>query len=294
MLNFSMRFLLLFPFSALLLFGSCTKREERLIPGNIAPPDNTIPNSLKVNFINKLYIGLLGREPETAEFELAKNSLDASNFSKASRASLVNTVLGNSIFYDREYEIMRGDLLNSTDTSQINDMIETFQFLLTSPSYMEQWPLIQIELDKLIILKNAPSDLKNGIISIKKMQEIGCNNFFFDNINMGSTNFVIATFQHLLLRNPTAFETQEGVKLVDGFSGTLFLNTGNSKTNYFSIFFNSSDYCEGQVKLLFTRFLFRLPKSEEAVYFTNLYKAEFDYKQLIKEILITDEYANIN
>lgn len=289
-----MRFLLLFSLSALLLTASCTKREERLIPGNIAPPDYTIPNSLKVNFINKLYIGLLGREPENDEFEVAKEMLDASNFSKASRASLVDIVLGNSIFYDREYEIMRGDLLNSTDTLQINDMIGTFQFLLSSPAYEEQWPVIQVELDKLILLKNAPSDLKNGSISIKKMQEIGCNNFFFDNINMGSTNFVIATFQHLLLRNPTAFETEEGVKLVEGFSGTLFLNTGNSKSNYFTIFFNSSDYCEGQVKLLFTRFLFRLPKSEEAVYFTNLYKTEFDYKQLIKEILITDEYANIN
>jgi hypothetical protein len=294
MSSFTLRFLSIFALTALLLFGSCSKREERLIPGNIAPPDYTIPNSLKVNFINKLYIGLLGREPENAEFEVAKDMLDASNFSKASRGSLIDIVLDNSIFYDREYEIMRSDLLNSTDTLQINDMIGTFQFLLSSPAYEEQWPVIQVELDKLILLKNAPSDLKNGSISIKKMQEIGCNNFFFDNINMGSTNFVIATFQHLLLRNPTAFETEEGVKLVEGFSGTLFLNTGNSKSNYFSIFFNSSDYCEGQVKLLFTRFLFRLPKSEEAVYFTNLYKTEFDYKQLIKEILITDEYANIN
>jgi hypothetical protein len=281
--------------SILFLFlVSCDKKEEKIIPGNIPPPDYTIPNSLKVNFINKLYIGLLGREPETDEYTAAKNLLDNSNFSQVSRATLIDTVLNNEVFYDREYELMRSDLLNSTDTVQINDMIETFQFLLSSPAYMEQWPLIQIELDKLIILKNAPSDLKSGSISIKKMQEIGCNNFFFDNINMGSTNFVIATFQHLLLRNPTAFETEEGVKLVEGFSGTLFLNTGDSKTDYFSIFFNSSDYCEGQVKLLFTRFLFRLPKSEEAVYYTNLYKSAFDYKKLLKEILITDEYANIN
>jgi hypothetical protein len=289
-----MRFLLLFSLSALFLFGSCTKREEKLVPGNIAPPDYTIPNSLKVNFINKLYIGLLGREPETNEFEAAKNLLDASNFSKASRASLVDTVLNNSIFYDREYEIMRSDLLNSTDTLEINDMIGTLQFLLSSPAYMEDWPVIQIELDKLILLKNVPDNLKNGSISIRKMQEIGCNNLFFDQINMGSTNFVIATFQHLLLRNPTAFETEEGVKLVDEFSGTLFLKTGNSKTDYFSIFFNSSDYCEGQVKLIFTRFLFRLPTTEEAVYYTNLYKSQFNYKQLIKEILTTDEYANAN
>lgn len=294
MRNFSMRFLLLFSLSALFLFGSCTKREEKLVPGNIAPPDYTIPNSLKVNFINKLYIGLLGREPETNEFEAAKNLLDASNFSKASRASLVDTVLNNSIFYDREYEIMRSDLLNSTDTLEINDMIGTLQFLLSSPAYMEDWPVIQIELDKLILLKNVPDNLKNGSISIRKMQEIGCNNLFFDQINMGSTNFVIATFQHLLLRNPTAFETEEGVKLVDEFSGTLFLKTGNSKTDYFSIFFNSSDYCEGQVKLIFTRFLFRLPTTEEAVYYTNLYKSQFNYKQLIKEILTTDEYANAN
>jgi hypothetical protein len=281
-------------FVTIILLGSCTKREERIIPGNIAPPDNTIPNSLKINFINKLYISLLGREPETAEYEAAKTSLDTSNFSKSSRSSLIETVLENPVFYEREYELMRSDLLNSTDTLQINDMIGAFLFLLASPAYEAQWPIIQIELDKLLLLKNVPLNLKNGNISIREMQQIGCNNFFFDNINMGSANFVIATFQHLLLRNPTAFESQEGIKLVDGFSGTLFLNTGNSKTDYFNIFFNSSDYCEGQVKLLFTRFLFRLPNSEEAVFYTNLYKQQFDYKNLVKEILSLDEYAKSN
>jgi len=278
----------------LLLIAGCTKKEERIVPGNIAPPDYTIPNSLKINFINKLYIGLLGREPEATELSAAKTLLNAANFSKTSRAILIETVLSNSIFYDREYELMRSDLLNSTDTIEVNDFIETLEIFLSSPDYEAQWPAIQAELDKLILLKNVPENLKNGNISIRKMQEIGCNNFFFDQINMGSLNFVIATFQHLLLRNPTAFESEEGVKLTDGFSGTLFLNTGNSKADYFSIFFNSSDYCEGQVKLLFTRFLFRLPTSEEAVYFTNLFKAEFNYKNLIKEILSTDEYATNN
>jgi hypothetical protein len=281
-------------FIVVLISGSCTKHEEKVIPGNIAPPDNTIPNSKKVNFINKLYIGLLGREPDNTEFDAAKTSLDAANFSQLSREDLIGSVLDNQDFYDREFDIMRSDLLNSTDTLQINDMIGTFLFLLSSPAYESQWPLIQTELDRLLVLKNCVSNLKNGNISIREMQRIGCDNFFFDQINMGALNFVIATFQHLLLRNPTEFESEEGVKLVNGFSGTLFLNTGNTKTDYFNIFFNSPEYCEGQVKLIFTRFLFRLPNSEESAYYTNLYKSDFDYKKLIKEILKTDEYANLN
>jgi hypothetical protein len=282
------------PFFLGLLLFSCTKKEEKLISGNTPPPDGTIPSSLRVSFINKSYIGLLGREPDASEFSSAQLQLESNNFSKESRKALINTILTNESFYDREFELYGNDLLNSTDTIAIHDMIFTFEFLLTSPAYMEQWPLIQIELDRLIALRDVPAGLKNGTVSIIEMQRRCIDNYFFDQINMGSLNFVIACFQHLLLRNPTEFEKTEGVKIVDGFSGILFLEIAESKVQFEDIFFASDDYYEGQVKLLFFRFLFRQPNSEEAAYYSTQYKSDNNFKALIAELLSTGEYAGLN
>jgi hypothetical protein len=277
-----------------LLLISCTQKEEKLITGNTPPPDGTIPTSLRVSFINKSFIGLLGREPDASEFTSAQTQLESSNFSEESRKALITSILTNEEFYDREFELYGKDLLNGTDTIAIEEMIQTFDFLLSSPAYMEQWPLIQIELDRLIAVRDVPTGLKNGTISIIEMQRRCVDNYFFDQINMGSLNFVIACFQHLLLRNPTEFEKSEGVKIVDGFNGILFLEVADSKAQFQEVFFASDDYYEGQVKLLFYRFFFRQPNSEEAAYYTTRYKSANNYKALISELLSSSEYAGLN
>ncbi len=282
-----------FIFSGILLISACNKKEEKLITGNKPPPDNTIPSSLQVGFINKAYISILGREPDTDEFNSAKSILDQTQFSENSRKNVISQILTNDEFYDREFEIYRNDLLNSTDTIQITDMINTFEFLLTSPAYEAQWPFIQIELTRLQALRAVPMGLRNGTVTLKEMHKRCVDNYFFDQINMGSLNFVIATFQHLLLRNPTEFEKSEGVKIIDGFNGILFLQIAQSKNEYESIFFNSDAYYEGQIKLSFYRFLLRLPTSEETAYYTNKLKANSDYKSILAEILSSDEFAGL-
>jgi predicted ABC-type exoprotein transport system permease subunit len=107
-------------------------------------------------------------------------------------------------------------------------------------------------------------------------------------------NFVIATYQLFLLRNPTEFEKTEGVKIVDGFTGVLFLQEANSKDQYLDIFLNSTDYAEGQVKQMFNRFLFRSPNTEESVFYTQILKQNLDFKNLLVNILKTNEYAGID
>jgi hypothetical protein len=277
-----------------MILVGCTKTEEQVISSNKPPPDKTIPGVQKINFINKTYIGLLGREPDQSEFDQAKSILDQTDFSEAGRNILLDSILVNDEFYYREYELTVNDLLNGLDTFQINDNINTLVYLLTLPSYEPQWPLITSELNRLVRLKQAPFSVRDGSISIKEMQRRCVDNLFFDQINMGSLNFVIATFQHLLLRNPTSYESEEGVKIVDGINGILFLRIGDSKTKYLELFFSSGDYYEGQVKLLFNRFYFRSPNSEESARYTELYKSTGNYVTLLKALLSTSEFAGIN
>ena len=47
---------------------SCDKTEEVYIEGNVAPPDETIENVIIENYLNKLYISLLGRKATDEEF----------------------------------------------------------------------------------------------------------------------------------------------------------------------------------------------------------------------------------
>ena len=276
-----------------LLILSCNKTEEKIIPDNNPPADNTIPASLRINFINKVYISLIGREPETAEFNAADLTLRNSNFSSASRKTIVQEILNQDAFLDREFEIYRNDLISGVDTAEISELITTFEFLLTNSTYMQQWPLIEIEKARLISLRNVGSELKNGTISLIEMQRRCVDNFYFDQLNMGSLNFVIACFQNLLLRNPTQFEQTEGVKMLDGFNGILFLQTGESKAQFQQIFFQSDDYFAGQIKLNYLRFMLRLPTSEEEVFYSSRLKSDGNIKTILIDLLSSDEYAGI-
>ena len=278
---------------SLLVLFSCKKTEEKIIPGNTPPPDYTQPESLRRNFITKSYIGLIWRESSDEEFNSAKSILDNGNFDANSRRSVINEILSKDEFYSREFEIARINLLNGLDTLQIRDFINTFEYLLTLPSFEDQWPLIETELARTYNLQNSEIDLLNGSASIAEVHRRCLDNNFYDQINMGSLNFVIACFQNLLLRNPTTYEAEQGVSMIDGFNAILFLQAGQSKRDFQDIFISSDDYFEGQVQLIFNRFLFRLPNSEEMSGYADSYRNSQDYKALLSEILSSDEYAGL-
>ncbi|MEZ5174481.1 MAG: hypothetical protein R2850_13495 [Bacteroidia bacterium] len=278
---------------SLVLFASCTKTEEKIITGNEPPPDQTLPQGLRSSFVTKAYIGLLGREADQSEYDAAINELNTGNFSKSSRRSVITSILESDDFYSREFELGRINLLNGLDTLQVRDFINTFEYLLTLPAYEAQWPVIETELVKLYDLQSCVQDLRSGAIEFREMNRRCIDNNFYDQINMGSLNFVLACFQNLLLRNPTEFELEQGIRMVDGFNGVVFLEAGNSKREFEDLFIASRDYAEGQVKILFNRFLFRVPNSEEMTGLAEEYQQNNNYKNLITKILETDEYAGL-
>lgn len=277
------------------IWASCKKTEYKTneVGGNTAPPDPTIANVIKENYINKLYISVLGREPETNEFASAKNILDSTNLSKSGRELVIDLVFADQQYYPNQYNIARANLLNNLDTAEITQRIAVYNALLQSTTYQYIWPYLQAELPKLVALKNIPSDLLSNTITIKGMQQRVIFNSFYDDLNMGTENFVVSMFQHFLNRYPTTAELSNGKNMVDGFNSTLFFEAGNSKDDFIRIFFSSSDYYEGQVTELYTRYLFRKPSSEEAQAGSSIYKATDNYKSLQKSILASDEFAGL-
>ncbi|HRH02843.1 MAG TPA: hypothetical protein PLN13_10905 [Bacteroidia bacterium] len=284
---------ILFLLIGCMAFLSCKKTEEVIIPNNTSPTDHTISELTKKNYINKVYISVLGREPSTAELNTDLAVLNSGNFSSNSRAVFLDAVLNKQGYSFRNWIIASNELLNATDTSEIRMYIAIYTSLLSNTSFQNLWPVIEIEIHKLQLMYNVPGALQADSLDIIGMHKRCVFNYFYDQINMGTSNFVTATFQNFLNRYPTDAELENAINMVDGFNASLFLETGNSKSDFITIFFNSDNYFEGQVRALFIRYLFRAPNSAEMTDLSLKYKADKNYKLLQKRILLLDEYVGI-
>lgn len=283
----------LFGLLILCFFTACKKTEEITISNNTTPTDNTISALTKKNYINKVYISVLGREPSESELLSDLNLLNSGNFSSEKRNQFLDAVLIKPGYYYRNWIIASTELLNATDTAEVSLNIAIFSSLLTNTSFQSIWPVLEVEIHKLKLLRNIPAALEGDSLDIIGMHKRVVYNYFYDQINMGSSNFVTATFQNFLYRYPSESELSNAITMVDGFNSALFLQTGNSKTDFIELFFNSNNYFEGQVRALFTRYLFRQPNSAEMTSFSIQYKASKDYKALQRRILSMDEYVGI-
>ncbi len=250
-------------YSFLLIAGflilSCTKTEVETVTNNVAPPDHTIESVTIENYITRTYILTLGREPGTIEFETAINLLSAGGVDSTSRAEFLNTVFSNAGYLPQVYAQNKIDLLNNADTAEFSNWIAVFEFLLLDSANVIQFPILHYEIDRMTALQSAYSDFINGNIDLGELHRRMCNNYIYDQINMGSANFVISTFQHLINRNPTSAEQNSGVSMVDGSNSVLFLQAGATKTDYLYILTHSNNYYEAQVVFLYQKYLNRDP-----------------------------------
>src|SRR5439155_24666436 len=129
-----------------------------------------------------------------------------------------------------------------------------------------------------------PNDLKTHQLDISHLHSRCANNYFYDQINMGTDNFVTSCFQHFLNRYPTTYELTQSKNIVDGVvPGILFLQSGQGKPDFLNIFFNSLNYDEGLVTTLYRRFLLRAPASIEMGNATEKFQQTHNYEQIQKD-----------
>lgn len=274
------------------VFGlSCTKKENVYVPDNEAPPDTSI-STLKIEaYVNRCFISLLGRKPDDNELASAVQTLRDSSLSSGSRKLVLDGILNREEFLIKTYLNDGILLLNTWDTALYSFYLGQVQSLRQDPNNAANYAAYDTIIIGLQRLLAIPTDLLAGNISISTMHNRMVNNFVYDEINMGSENYVRSMFDHFLLRYPTTSELTEGVKMVDGFESVVFLANGESKYDFNTIFFNTRAYYEGQVRWAFQRFLYRDANTEELVYYTDLYSQNGDQKTFFRELLSTNEYA---
>ena len=286
------------PFVLLLFFIlSCSKTELQVkdvgINGNVPPPDHTIDSSEISIYINKAYINLTGREPSPAEKSDALSVLRQHNFSTDDRRQFVNTLFAKDEYLSNLYNVANNEFLRSLDSSEIELTIFQLNYLLSQPQNAPFYGYLHFELYRIDTLKTVMDLMRASSMDYRGMLSRMTNNYFYDQINMGSENFVVSTYQNFLFRYPSNAELLAGKTMVDGNTSTVFLKTGKSKYDYIHIFFDTDDYYEGQVRFIFKKYLFREPLSAEIYLYSAIYKNSNDYRELQRAVYTSDEYAGI-
>lgn len=268
---------------------SCEREVLNPIDGNSPPVDPTVSYEQRNQYIERVYITLLGRKPTDIEHTQARLIIDLNPLDTAQRGAFVRSLQALRKADVQRWTEVRGELLEGTDTAEISRNIMSL-VLLQQGAPPEQKPLYQAEIDRLSRIEYAADSLHADAYSMVELHRHAVDNLIYDDINMGTENFVVSVFDHFLYRYPTQVELAAGKRIVEGFQDVLFLQMGQGKSDFLDIFFSSAAYREGQVRYVFTNYLFREPTSSELMQFQSEFDQTNNFETLQRAMIITDEY----
>ncbi|HOY27850.1 MAG TPA: hypothetical protein PLR96_02680 [Flavobacteriales bacterium] len=290
-----------------LLLTSCNKDRE-VVPDNQAPDHFGVPTVITENYVNRLFIDLLGREPLDVEMQAEVAALESAGLSSASRIALVDKLMMSTAaladdssyrnkYHTRQYELFKSLCLEGASDEVIDGFIANAQQQALDDSLSGNGAGLNAAnsaLGRLLAVKRSRTEYRDGLITINEVMRRMLLNAVYDEINMNSFNYVNATFDNLLGRFPTNAEFTVAYAMVDaGQAGLLFGQSGQNKGDYAAILTSSAEGHEGLIGWCYRTFLGRAPSSAEVFALLPGFLVDHDLKRVQRSILITDEYANI-
>ena len=290
----------------LLMFVSCSK-EDVLVPDNQPPNYEGIPLIKIQNFVNRLYIDLLAREPLDAEMAHSVQELQLAKLAPEARLNLVIQLQTDTAFivgdtsYQRAYiqnlyNQAKARTMEGSSDGEIQQDAGIFLNAAYKDSLVGNWEGFvknKSAAERLLTVIRGRSEFQFGQITYDRLFARCVNNSIYDKINMNTVNFVNATFDNLLWRYPTKAELLEGFNMIEyNLPGTIFGKLGTNKDDYVEILTNSREMFEGLIIWSYQQLLARRPTSEETGALLQDFAGHRDIRLIQQKILITDEYAN--
>ncbi len=292
--------------SLLLAFLFSCKKDDDVIPNNNAPYYSEVPTILLENYVNRIYIDLIGREPLDIEMEQDVQYLRDADVSQESRNDLLyklqndtNYVEGDSsykfVYYHRIYGMLKARLLEGVSNSYIgqdlNNWYNAYQDALAAGDILSaNKKLLQYNILNDVLLSEL--QYYNGEIEINEMHRRMIYNSVYDNIHMNTFNYVNAAFDNLLFRFPTQYEfSQTYTMLQDNTSQIVLGSSGNNKEDFSYIITNTREFYEGIIIWSYQTLLARMPTVQELDYLMQVFYIDHDFQWVQRQIMKDDEYA---
>ena len=290
----------------MLLFFSC-KRDPEIILDNEAPYYGEIPTILLENYVNRLYIDLIGREPLDDEMLNDVQYLRDANVTIESRDSLIYKlqfdtayVEGDSsykfAYFHRTYEMLKVRLLEGASNAYISQDLGNWWNGYVNDSLNNDLLSANKKLLEFNILNavlESELDYYHGEIGINEVHRRMIYNSVYDKINMNTFNFINAAFDNLLYRYPTQFEfDQTYIMINDNTSQVVLGASGNNKQDFTNIICNSRGFYEGVIIWNYRTLLARDPSAQELDFLMQNLYVDHDMQWVQRRIMETDEYAH--
>ena len=283
------------------------KKDADIISNNNAPYYAEIPTILLENYVNRIYIDLIGREPLDNEMLNDVQYLRDADITLESRDSLIyklqfdtTFVEGDSsykfAYFHRMYDMVKVRLLEGASNAYIEqDLYVYYQSYVVDSvnGNMLDANKKLLEYHKLNNVLIAELQYYNGIIEINEMHRRMIYNSVYDNINMNTFNFINATFDNLLFRFPTQYEFDEVYKMIEDNTAQIVLgSSGNNKENFSYIICTSREFYEGVIIWAYGTLLAREPSTQEIDILMQSFYQDHDFQWVQRQIMKTDEYAH--
>ncbi|MBO6517662.1 MAG: hypothetical protein JJ975_14040 [Bacteroidia bacterium] len=286
---------------------SCKETEDRTIENNTALGPHRISTIKIEGYVNRLFIDLVGRSPLETELARETNFLKDAQLSVTAREELIvklqsdtTEVIGDSsyaiAYNQRLYDIMKSRMLEGAEDGEFSALASNARFTLNKArlngdSIGVYKAMEKIERNMAVI--NGKRELRKGNITINQLFARMMDNEIYDEINMNTFNFVNASFDDLFFRFPSQNEFDIAYAIIaNNEPGGLFGGFASTKKGYCQLLTESDEFYEGLIQWTYNTLLARSATTQEVVnHFENLVLTG-DFKQLQKEILRTDEYAD--
>ncbi|MCC6599376.1 MAG: hypothetical protein IT223_01730 [Crocinitomicaceae bacterium] len=293
---------------AFILF-SCKKQEEVLYSGNEIAPYNGVSTILVENYVNRLFIDLIGREPTDDEMEGEVAALRQGGLSISSRASLVNKLMFGSnspigggsytaSYFRKFYDDQKGRYLEGASEASIDEIFYTLMAVAQLDSLngnMLGYELTMLEANKMKAVKDSREELQLGTIKVDEMCRRMMFNNLYDEINMNTFNFINASFDNTYFRYPTDAELTSCFNPIESNqSGVLFGQAISNKQEYLQVLTANAEFAEGMIRWVYKALLSREATSPEVFNLLDEFNNGNNTQEVQKHILTGDEYAGFN
>lgn len=290
----------------LIVVSSC-KKDILVIDDNNPPVYSAIPTVLIENYINRIYIDLIGREPLDSEMLIDVQYLRNNDVSIESRDSLIYKLQFDTLYiegdesyqlayFHRIYDMVKVRLIEGASNGDISFYMSNhyadYEVDSVAGNLIEAQKHL-LKYYRLSAIIDSELDYYNNIIDIKEMHKRMIYNSIYDQINMNTFNFVNAAFDNLLFRYPTQNEFNNSYFMIeDNQPFTIFGYSGSNKLDFTNLICDSREFYEGIIQWTYLTMLARIPTSIERDFLMNDFYITTDFQKLQRFIMTTDEYAH--
>ena len=272
------------------LLASCGR--DTIVPVDNLPVDSTITQIELENYINRTHIALLNRKPTENELATSIQQLNIDPYNRNIRDTYVSNIQYMQRSKWAVWQFLSNRILDGIDTADLNSGALWYQDRVDNSGTQNEKDYWQGLLDRTLGNIEALDGWYAGDTAYVDLIGWMVRLPVYDEINMGTENFVVSAYQHFYHRYPTNHELDQASRMVDRQWGLLYGTNGNSKVDFLEIFLQRGEFKQGIIINQFEGYLGRTPNTTETDKFLNHLNSGWDILRLQRYILTSSEYVN--